>query len=65
MMKRLCSIEWPGGASPRASTLQIMGQQMMELAAHYAEKVTHAYISVATQPDNIPVEASIFLNYLK
>lgn len=59
IMKRLCSIEWPGGVGPRATTLQTMGQQMMELAAQYADKVTHAYISIATQSNNIPTEVCV------
>lgn len=63
IMKRLCGIEWPGGVGPRATTLQTMGQQMMELAAQYADKVTHAYVSIATQSNNIPAEASILLNH--
>lgn len=65
IMKRLSSVEWPGGGGPRATTLQTMGQQMMELAAQYAEKVTHAYISIATQPNNIPAEASIIQLFME
>lgn len=63
IMKRLCSVEWPGGVGPRGTTLKTMGQQMMELAAQYADKVIHAYISTATQPNNIPTEASNLLSH--
>ena len=59
MMKRMCDVQWPGGVAPGPTTLQAMGQQMMELAAQYAEEVTHAYVSVATQGNNIPTEVSI------
>lgn len=61
VMKRMCGIEWPGGVGPRAVTLRTMGQQMMELAAQYADRVTHAYISTATHTNNIPVEASTLI----
>ncbi|XP_045115099.1 uncharacterized protein LOC123506824 isoform X2 [Portunus trituberculatus] len=59
MMKRMCDVQWPGGVGPGPSTLQAMGQQMMELAAQYAEEVTHAYVSIATQGNKIPTEVCV------
>ena len=57
----MCGVHWPGGVGPSDSTLQTMGQQLMELAAQYADEVTHAYVSIAAQGNNIPKEASVSL----
>lgn len=59
MMKRMCGVQWPGGVAPGPTTLQAMGQQLMELAAQYAEEVTHAYVSIATQSNNISTEVCV------
>lgn len=59
MMKRMCGVQWPGGVGPGATTLQTMGQQLMELAAQYADEVTRAYVSIATQSNNIPTEVCV------
>ncbi|KAG0719872.1 Protein unc-13 4B [Chionoecetes opilio] len=59
MRKRMCGVHWPGGVGPGITTLHTMAQQMMELAAHYAQEVTHAYITTATQPNNIPTEVCV------
>lgn len=59
MMKRMCGVQWPGGVVPGPTTLQAMGQQLMELAAQYAEEVTHAYVTIATQGNNIPTEVCV------
>lgn len=60
LMRRVCEVRWPGGVGPGGKTLNKIGQQVLELASQYTNKVTHAYSTRGGYTDRISSEVRSF-----